>query len=178
MRRLIKNSTLTLLVILLAVSAADCKRKRKKAGTQEEDQGLASMVHMADPRTSSQLVRGFHTVEQNAWRWTMAKFTVILKPPAGASQKGATLLMKFAVPDPVINRLKKVTLTASVGGAQLAPESYDKAGDYVLTRDVPASAFTGETATVDFALDKALPPGDPDQRELGVVVNSIGLEAK
>jgi hypothetical protein len=32
--------------------------------------------------------------------------------------------------------------------------------------------------TVDFALDKFLAPGAADQRELGVVVSSIGFEAK
>lgn len=178
MRRLIRNVSLTLITILLIVSMVNCKRKRKSAGTQEEEQGMASMVHVADPRTSAQLVRGFHAVEQNAWRWTMAKFTVVLKPPAGAATKGATLLMNLVVPDPVINRLTKITLTPSVDGVQLAPETYSKTGDYVLTRDIPASAFKSSIATVDFALDHALPPGDPDQRELGIIVNSVGLEAK
>lgn len=178
MQRLRRNISLILLVILLIVSMADCKRRRKGAGTQEEEQGMASMVHMADPRTSAQLVRGFHTVEQNAWRWTMGKFTVVLKPPTGATARGATLLMNFAVPDPVINRLKTITLTPSVNGVQLTPEAYDKAGDYILTREVPASAFKSSVATVDFVLDRALPPDSTDQRELGIVVNSIGLEAR
>jgi hypothetical protein len=31
---------------------------------------------------------------------------------------------------------------------------------------------------VDFQLDKAIPPSGQDQRELGVVVNSVSLEAK
>ncbi|MCX6622648.1 MAG: hypothetical protein NTY38_16575 [Acidobacteria bacterium] len=178
MRRLIKHTSLTLLVILLAVSVADCRRKKKKAGTQEEDQGMASMVHVADPRTSAQLVRGFHTVEQNAWRWTMARFTVILRPPGTAAKKGATLLAKFSIPETIITHLKKLTLSTSVGNVELPPETYEKAGDYILTRDVPATAFTGDTITVDFSLDKALPPGEVDQRELGIVISSIGLEAK
>jgi len=178
MRPLVRDISFLLLILFLVVGMANCKRKKKGASAVEQEQGMASMVHMADPRTAAQLVRGFHTVEQNAWRWTMARFTVILKPPAGAATRGATLLMKFTVPDTIINRLKNVTLTASVDGLQLAPETYNAAGEYVLTRDVPASAFTSEVATVDFVLDKALPPGDPDQRELGVVVNSIGLQAR
>jgi len=178
MQRLIKNSTLTLLIFSLILSSVDCKRKRKNAGTQEEEAGMASMVHVADPRTAPQLVRGFHTIEQNAWRWTMAKFTVLLRTPATAPTKGATLLVKFSIPDIIITRLKKVTLTPNVGKAELPPESYDKPGDYVLAREVPASAFTGDTVTADFVLDKSLPPGDPDQRELGIVVSAIGLEAK
>jgi hypothetical protein len=162
---------------LLAFSALDCKR-RKKSATREEEQGLVSVVHMADTRAAAQLIRGFHTVEQNAWRWTMAKFTLVLKPPVTAPPKGATLVMKFSVPDPVIARLQKITLSCKIGTTDLGSETYDKAGDFVFSRVVPATALNGETATVDFSLDKALPPGDPDQRELGVVVSSIGLEAK
>ena len=35
----------------------------------------------------------------------------------------------------------------------------------------------GDTVRVDFQLDKAIPPGGGDIRELGIVVLSIGLEA-
>jgi len=36
-----------------------------------------------------------------------------------------------------------------------------------------------EALRIDFKLDKSLPPGTGgDQRELGVIVSSVGLEAK
>jgi hypothetical protein len=43
---------------------------------------------------------------------------------------------------------------------------------------VPASALSSDAVSAEFALDKFLPPGTVDQRELGVVVTSIGFEAK
>jgi hypothetical protein len=180
MRRLIGISILPLALALL-VGAAGCKRRPQKVevqATDEEAQDLETMVHVADPRGSLQLVRGFHDVEQSAWRWTMRKFSVTLRPPAGAAQKGATLQLKFAVPDPVIERLKDITLVANVQGVPLESETCRKPGEYTYTRDVPARAFSGDAVTVDFALDKVLPPSASDNRELGVVVSSVGFEAK
>ncbi len=139
---------------------------------------LAPMVHAADPKAAFQFVKGFHEIEQNAWRWTMREFAVTLRPPAQAAEKGAVLRLKLTVPEPVIARLKMITLTARAGGTALAAESYSKPGDYVYTREVPASALAGDAVSVEFSLDKALPPGEVDQRELGVVVTSVGLELK
>ncbi|MCL6505777.1 MAG: hypothetical protein K6T59_02025 [Bryobacteraceae bacterium] len=166
---------------LLGLAATCCRRGPETvpaSATQEETQELASMIHVADPRASLQLVKGFHEVEQNAWRWTMARFAVTLRAPAGASQKGATMVLKGAVPDPVIAKLKSVTLTANVEGVPLPAETFSKAGDYTYRRDVPPSAFPAEAVTVNFALDKALAPGEADHRELGLVVTSVGFEAK
>ncbi len=166
---------------LLGLALVCCRRGPETvpaSATQEETQELASMIHVADPRASLQLVKGFHEVEQNAWRWTMARFAVTLRAPAGASQKGATLVLKGAVPDPVIAKLGSVTLTANVEGVPLAAETFSKPGDYTYRRDVPPGAFPAEAVTVNFVLDKALAPGEADHRELGLVVTSVGFEAK
>ena len=176
MRRLI------LAAAIFAVAAAGCnrnKRERVKVElTDESSSQIASIVHVADPRASVQLIKGFHDVEQNAWRWTMGKFSVTLRPPKGAAERGAALQLKFSVPDAVLEKLKTVTLTANVNGTAIPGETYSKAGDYTYARDVPATALNAEAVTVNFALDKFLTPGSVDQRELGIVVASIGLEAK
>jgi hypothetical protein len=159
---------------------AGCKR-RDPVRLQETDESsivLSSTVHMADPKTSIQLVKGFHGVEQNAWRWTMGRFAVTLKPPAGANQKGATLALKFTLPDAVTSHLKTTTLTASVDGTQLGTQTYNAPGEYTFTADVPASLFTSDALTVDFALSNFLPAGTADGRELGVVASTISLDAK
>jgi hypothetical protein len=86
--------------------------------------------------------------------------------------------VKLTVPPVVIEQEKNVTLSTSIAGAPLPPETYAKAGDYTFTRDVPASALAGDSVRLDFELDKAMPPSGADQRELGIVVLAIGLEAK
>lgn len=181
MRRLTEVILLSLLSFAFGFTNVACRRQPSKAPAEATDEGsqkLLPMVHVADPRSSVQLLKGFYDVEQGSWRWTKQNFSVMLRPPAGAVQKGATLQLKFSVPDPVIERLKSVTLSANVAGVALPSETYTKPGEYVYTRDVPAAALAGEAVTAAFSLDKALPPGEADQRELGVVVSSAGLETK
>jgi len=181
MRRLITTALpVSCLALVLAFDATACKRHRKPMveTVEESTPGLAAVVNMADPRASAQLLKGFYDVEQNAWRWTMGKFSVTLRPPANAVQRGATLVVKFAIHDAVMSRTKSMTLSAIVNGAQIPGETYTTAGDHTYSKDVPASALNTDAVTVDFALDKFLPPGTVDQRELGIVVTSIGFEPK
>jgi len=103
---------------------------------------------------------------------------VTLSPPPKASERGARLVLRLMVPEPVIQKLTSMKLSASLDGVALAEETYTKAGQYVYSQDVPAQALAKRVVTVDFALDKFLPPGEADQRELGLVVTAVGLEAK
>jgi hypothetical protein len=166
--------------IALLCGTTACKRHKKpKVETVEESTpALAAVVNVADPRASAQLLKGFYDVEQNAWRWTMGKFSVTLRPPLNAPQRGATLVVKFAIPDAVLQHTKSMTLSADVNGTKIPSETYNTAGDHTYSKDVPSSALASDAVTVDFALDKYLPPGTVDQRELGIVVTSIGFEAK
>ena len=75
-------------------------------------------------------------------------------------------------------KLKGVSLTAYVNGTPLPPESYSKAGDYIFSRDVPANLLPGDSARVDFSLDKTMTPSGADRRELGVVANLVGFQPK
>jgi hypothetical protein len=169
-----------LLWAVLLLSPAGCTRKpeRSRAGDTEEEAPALAMLHVADPKASAQLVKGFHEIEQNAWRWTMGKFAVALRPPANASQKGARLILRFTVPAVIIQRLTAVSLGANVEGVRLPEETYSRPGEYVYSKDVPAKALTADAVIVEFSLDKCLPPGDADRRELGVIVSMVGFEAK
>lgn len=171
----------TALVLALAFAPLGCKRKPAAVHvqqTEEEAPRMASTVNMGDPRNETQLVNGFYGVEEGAWRWTARQFTVVLRPPFAAGQKGAVLKARLTVPDPVIAKLKTVSLSASIGGHSLSPETYTQPGSYTYTRDVPANLLGGESVKVEFQLDKAMPPSGGDMRELGVVMLSIGLEGK
>jgi hypothetical protein len=136
------------------------------------------MLHVADPRASAQLLIGFHDLEQRTWRWTMGKFAVTLRPPANASQKGARLILRCTVPAVIIQRLQSVSLAANVEGVRLPEETYSRVGDYVYSHDVPGKALTTNAVKVEFSLDKFLPPGDTDQRELGIIVSMVGFEGR
>ncbi len=165
-------------ILLTLAVAPGCKRHRPVVQTTEEAPMLASVIATADPNVARQLVNGFYGVEQNSWRWTAGRFSVVLRPPAAASANGATIQLKLAIPDVVIAKLKALSLSAYVNGTPLAPESYTQAGQFTYTRDVPANLLSGDVARVDFSVDKTLPPSPSDQRELGVIVSMIGLQPK
>ncbi len=177
MRRLIFAASLAATLLLTGPA---CKRKEpvRVQSTEEEPPQLATTVHVADPRSAAQLVSGFYSVEQNAWRWTAGKFSVVLRTPRDAAQKGAVLNLRFSVPEPVIAKLNTIALSAKADGVALPPESYTQAGEVTYTREIPAGVLTRDAVRIDFALDKSLAPGTIEARELGVIVTSVGLDPK
>lgn len=168
------------LLAVLALVPLGCKQAKKVQVQQtiEEAPRIASTVKMGDPKQEAQLVSGFYGIEGGAWRWAARQFTVILRPPFGASQRGGTLILNLTVPQVVIDKLKNVSLTASIDGSPLSPESYTQSGPFTYKRDVPANLLGADSVKVDFQLDKAIPPTGSDLRELGLVVNSVSLDAK
>jgi hypothetical protein len=169
--------------LLLALTAAACRGKHSRTVVQnEEAEGgprIASSLKMGDPSATAQLLRGFHSLEgDGAWRWTAGTFAVLLRPPLGAAQHGATLSFSFSAPELVIQKLQSVTLTASIAGRKLKSETYTKSGSARYSAEIPGDQLTGESVTVEFALDRFLPAGSVDKRELGVVATAVGLESK
>lgn len=177
MRRLRKFAAAAALAAAL-VSSGCKRRERIQLETTDESLTLASTVHTADPNAAPQLIRGFHAIEQNSWRWTMSNFSVVLKAPAGASRNGATLIANISIPQAVIDRVGQTRLTASIGGSQVGWASYNTAGEFRFTADIPAIVIGDEAVRIDFALDRFLGAGAIDSRELGLIVSSISLEPK
>jgi hypothetical protein len=173
-RRLALRWSCSVLLVTLALAPLGCKRKQ--AG--KEAPAMASTIHMGDPKTQAQLVSGFYGIEQNAWRWTGRRFSLVLRPPLGASQKGGTLQLRLTVPTVIVEKLTTIALSVTINGTSLPPETYTQAGDYTYTRDVAPPLLAGQSVRVDFQLDKSIPPSGADLRDLGVVVLSAGLELK
>ena len=130
---------------------------------------------MDDPRAGAQLVHGFYSLEEGKWRWTASRFGVILRPLEGSAQNGARLELMLTIPDVVVKELGPVTLSGVAGESALAPEKYTKAGEYVYARDVPAGSLGGDSVTVEFATDKAIPAGKIEQRQLALIVTGVRL---
>jgi hypothetical protein len=168
------------LAAALALALPGCKQRKVETRPSggEAASRLATTVHTNDARSAGQLLSGFYGIENGAWRWTGKQFTVALGVPAGAAQKGAVLELKLTVPPVTIEKLQSVTLSGSVDGAALAPETYTKPGQYSYRRDIPATALKGDSAKASFQLDKAMPPAGADLRELGIIVSAAGLESK
>src|SRR5881409_1347371 len=100
------------LLVGVCLLAGGCKRRDKKIHVQQTDEDsatLASVIHMGDPKAAPQLLKGFYNIEENAWRWTMGRFAVALRPPRNASIRGATLHLKFVIPEAVLSKIKSTT---------------------------------------------------------------------
>ncbi len=169
-------------LVLVATVSAGCRGKHSTNSVQNEEPAAApkvlSSLKMSDPSAAQQLVKGFYGLEGGSWRWTAREFTAMLKTPVAAAQRGAALTFSFTIPDVVIQKLSKVTLTASVGGTKLKSETYSKPGSYTLTADIPGDQLGKDTVLVDFALDKSMPAGSADTRDLGIIATGVGLETK
>lgn len=137
---------------------------------------LLSRISAGDPRAEVQFVSGFHRVEQDKWRWTEGKFTVQLRPPPRASEDGARLVLQFALPEVVIQKLGAVELRAKIAGVSLPATRYTRPGQQVYEQPVPAGVLKGSAARVEFELAKFLEAGSLEDRELGVIASSIALE--
>ena len=169
-----------ILICALALCAGGCRRAAPDlAGyTEEEPRRLAVAVDLGNSASASQLVSGWYPVERNSWRWTARNFAVVLRPPPASARKGAILRFRFSLPDIVLARFKQLTLSASVEGTRLAPETYHRAGPAIYQRDVLPALLAGDSVRFEFSLDKALTAGEFDPRELGVIANQVGLETK
>jgi len=158
-----------LIALALAFAGPACKRKEPRQ---------LSVVEMSNPTARKQLLTGFYGLEAGAWRWTAKEFAVELAVPPEAARNGAWLRVRLATPDALIDKLGSITLSSTVGGQALDPQTYSAAGNYTYQRPVPASLLQGASATVDFTLDKVMRPGGADVRDLGIVVLGVGLEPR
>ena len=172
MRRL----TGVMLAVLAMATLAGCKKSKKDVQYIEEGSSqLSSAVNVGDPKAAIQLLRGFHDVENNAWRWTGPKFAVALRPPKEVPAEGAKLFLEYVVPELFLQKVPQTTLSVFVNGKAVEPEVISKAGSFTLERLVPTDLLKGDVVTIDFALDRFLPAGSVDQRELGLIVSAVGL---
>ena len=160
---------LVLLLLLCSCSGHDATLVQ-----EEQPPYHPSLLNVADPGATPQLLQGWHQIEQGGWRWTQKQFSVLMKVPA--LEQPAILDLKFVLPEPLIARLHSIALSARAGGIALPARTYSRAGSHVYTQPVPSGAMKGDTVRIDFQLDKALAPGEFDTRELGVVVSSVSLQ--
>jgi len=134
-------------------------------------------LNVNDPRAAQQLLNGFYPREREGC-WTGKTFRVRLAAPPNAARKGAVLILRFGIPGASIERLHTIAVSGAVNGVALTPGEYTQAGDFSYSRDVPQSAFHGGDTFAEFTLDKVTPASPPENRELGLFVTTIGLEAR
>ncbi len=160
------RSVITAAAIVAFASASACHRVQQQP---------SSNVSTADPAATRQLISGFYPVEGNAWRWAVHTFTVALKPPAGTERTGAKLVLQFFIPDSQIEKLGPVTISATVDGEDLEPQTFSTGGAHFYSRDVGAEFLDTNIVPFQFTFDKYVAASAADPRELAAVINRIAL---
>ncbi len=138
--------------------------------------GPQSIVRMSDLHTERQLIHGFYDLEAGAWRWTGKEFTVNLKTPDGAAQKGAVLTLQGSVTPDSIQKAP-LGISSSVNGVALPSQTLSKPGEFIYRADVPANALNDPMILADFTLSSTHQAAG-DSRDLGVIASVIGIRSK
>jgi hypothetical protein len=160
-----------LVLVLLLAGGGSCKSRKPRQDILVDDNEpvVREQVAANDASLASQLVRGFYEVESGAWRWTMPRFAIRFRVPAGAREKGAVLRAALVLPDVIFRSTGPVTLAVSAAGKRLDAQTMTAAGNHSLAWRIPAAEMVSETITLEFSLDKEVPPGAVDPRELGLI---------
>lgn len=118
-----------------------------------------------------EFLQGVHPPEPGDWRWTGRKFSVrIWRSPLDQASSSISLF----IPDITVSSLGPVTVSASVNGTDLPAIVLGHPGVHEMP--IPPHLFIQGSARVDFALDRALPPDEIDQRERGLVLPSLNAD--
>jgi SAM-dependent methyltransferase len=164
LRRLVQRSGWRIVEFMTAGCATDSD----PVSGDRDERAFCLLRSAAGGEGRMDLLKGWHRLEHDCYRWTERRFSVRLKAPE--REGAARLRLRFYIPPARIEELGPITLSAEVNGVPLAPQSYECSEEQVYSAEVPAGVLTTARARVEFALDKAAPPSAGDSRELGVVV--------
>jgi SAM-dependent methyltransferase len=134
----------------------------------ERDERAFCLLRSHYGLTHVELGEGWYSAEATGWRWTARRFSARFQ---GAASK---LTLQVYLPPEVFLKLGAMTLVIRWEGLELPPAVLDAPGEHSITRRVSRPT---ENPTVEFELDKALPPSPEEPRELGIIVSSLEVES-
>jgi hypothetical protein len=131
-----------------------------------------SYLEMGDIRSRPQLLDGWYGIENGAWRWMAKQAEVLLRMPERPSEFEARLFFPANLMQRVGGR---VTVSIMIDGAQLFRTTYIEPGGHKAEFAVPHNLLDAGTHKAMIQLDRAMSPGEAEQRELGAVVQGLGF---
>ncbi len=115
------------------------------------------------PQYWVKLLEGWHPLEQTSFRWTERRFSVELKRPPLVNLSTFRFDFRLTFPGPVI-------LNVKVNGIDLPGATYSAEGEHSYSAKLPRQALKNTSIRIDFEVDKCLPSGALDERELALLV--------
>jgi hypothetical protein len=169
------------LCLLLGAETGCADRRRRTTISNEDPAQIQPVVHshsftMRDIDATRQLAAGIYAVENNKWRWTAGDFSMVLATPRMAAVHGANLAFAFDIPDSILRRTGPVTLAAYLNQTKVGMATYKTAGAQRFSAMIPPELLGQSPVAIDFHLDRYVPKGAVESRELGFIAESISLE--
>ncbi len=124
-----------------------------------------SQLPMDAPQTDSQILYGVYPYEGNPWRWMSGNAAVLLKSPHRKSNLEIKLFIAPAAPARTIH-------VAVLDGPDIT-KTFPGPGAYAIS--LPVDTTNLSPVAVKITADRTFqPPGD--NRQLGIILNSVGLQ--
>jgi tRNA (mo5U34)-methyltransferase len=119
------------------------------------------------PDLHVRVISGWHEVEQDAWRWTMKRFSLEVVLPK--DRPAREFALKFTVPEVVIAGSPTVRIKCSIGGEPAGSIMCDSPCTIEFRGVFPESALAKPEIVLDFEIESSFAsPGD--ERDLGILV--------
>jgi hypothetical protein len=113
------------------------------------------------PRFSVSLLEGWHALEQNSFRWTERRFSILLKRPLPLKVSDFHFAFRLVGDAPV-------KVSARVNEVNVPSETFVEEGEHCFRFKFPREAVS--PTRIDFSVDKCVAGGVFDERELGLLV--------
>jgi hypothetical protein len=138
---------------------------------------MLSYLHLGDIHSRAQLVSGWYTIEDGAWRWMAPEAEATLRPlPDQAVQFELQL---FFPPDFMRRAGSPVTVSVMLNGKPFTSAMYYEPGGHTVAKRIPpellGELLTWPTTHVSIRVNPYVPPSATDQRALGAVVQGLGF---
>jgi hypothetical protein len=145
-----------------------CTRGSDPAHGDRDERAYCLLESRVCSRYSVKLLEGWYPLEQNSFRWTSRRFSVELRK--ALSMDARKLRFTFHLPEAVVQASGPITIRAEVNGEKFATATFSTQGEHDYTVDLGRRISKNGPVKIDFSVDKALPAGDLDTRELALIV--------
>jgi SAM-dependent methyltransferase len=150
--------------------------RKSRPDTLQNDERAFCLIRnqrMTDPGLTAGLLKGWHQLEENSWRWTERRFSVEIQVPE--SHTFSMLELHFVYPDPLKQLIESIRIQAKIDDTALPEAEYSTAGPHIYRTPIPRRLLRKSSVLVQFELSRAIPPDDVDRRERGLIVSNVGL---
>jgi hypothetical protein len=137
---------------------------------------LLSYLHLGDIRSRAQLVSGWYTIEDGAWRWMAPEAEATLRPLTGQAVQFE--LQLFFPPDFMRRAGSPVTVSVMLNGKPFTSAMYFEPGGHTVAKRIPPELLGESPTHVSIRVNPYIPPSATDLRALGAVVQGLGFVAE